>query len=127
MAGNSATPPNRMGIFNAIGKHRLYTALYGMRVFRGIRARALSDEAVVEAAVPQALTSIGALETLLGDGAFLAGASPSLADLHLIPIYDYVRQTPEGERLFAGAPNLGRWWAGIAERPSVTKTTPRLE
>ena len=84
------------------------------------------DEAVVAEAVPQATTSLEALEVLIDGSEFLAGGALSLADLHLAPIYDYFSQTPEGETALAGTPNLRRWWTGMSQRASVRKTKPSL-
>ena len=84
------------------------------------------DEAVVADAVPRAQTSVAALDGLIGGNAYLAGAAPSLADLHLVPVYDYLRQTPEGESMLAGAANLARWWESMSGRASVTATVPSL-
>ena len=56
----------------------------------------------------------------------VAGEAPGLADLHLVPIYDYFAQTPEGETLLAEAPTLRRWWERMNTRPSVVKTRPDL-
>ncbi len=84
------------------------------------------DEAVIAEAVPQATTSVEALEALIGEKNFFAGTTLSLADLHVAPIYDYFSQTPEGETALQGTPNLRRWWAGMSERASVRKTKPAL-
>ncbi len=84
------------------------------------------DEDVVAAAVPQATTSVEALEALLDGNEFFAGDKLSLADLHVVPIYDYFSQTPEGEAALAGAPNLRRWWDAISQRESVERTKPAL-
>jgi glutathione S-transferase len=85
-----------------------------------------ADEAAIKAALPQARTSVAALEKLLDGNAYLAGDRLSLADLLLIPIYDYISQTPEGEKLLAGAPNLRRWWEKVRTRESVVGTKPKL-
>lgn len=85
-----------------------------------------ADESVIETAVPEARACISALEDLLGDKVYLAGDTLSRADLFLVPVYDYLSQTPEGENLLAAAPNLQRWWNSISTRPSVEKTTPSL-
>lgn len=85
-----------------------------------------TDEAVIEAALANAETSVGVFDAMLGEADFLAGGDLSLADLHLAPIHDYFRATPEGERLLAGADNLARWWQAMSARPSVVKTTPDL-
>lgn len=84
------------------------------------------DEAAIEGAVPMAQTCVDALESLLSDDLYMIGDSISLADLHVIPVFDYYRQTPEGEKLLANAPKLGRWWAAVGERESVAKTAPSL-
>jgi glutathione S-transferase len=84
------------------------------------------DEAAIADAVPTARKCVDAIENAIGDGPFLAGASLSLADLHVIPVYDYFRQTPEGERALANAPKLERWWGTVGERGSVAKTAPSL-
>ncbi len=84
------------------------------------------DEAAIEAAVPEARTCVTALEALIGDQSYLAGDSLSRADLLLIPVYDYLSQTPEGEKLLEAAPNLRRWWDLVRARPSVEKTAPKL-
>ncbi len=84
------------------------------------------DEAVVAEAVPQATTSVEALDALMGGNEFFAGGTLSLADLHVAPVYDYFRQTPEGETALGGTPNLRRWWDAISQRESVQKTTPAL-
>jgi glutathione S-transferase len=84
------------------------------------------DEAAIAAALPKAETALGALEQLIDGNRYLAGDRLSLADLLLIPIYDYVRQTPEGEKLLQATPNLRRWWDEVRTRPSVEKTRPKL-
>ena len=84
------------------------------------------DEAAIAAALPKAETALGALEQLIDGNRYLAGDRLSLADLLLIPIYDYVRQTPEGEKLLQATPNLRRWWDEVRTRPSVEKTRPAL-
>ncbi len=85
-----------------------------------------ADEAVIAAALPQAETCVKALEQLIDGNRYLAGDRLSLADLLLIPVYDYVSKTPEGQKLLAGAPNLQRWWDSVRTRPAVEKTKPRL-
>ena len=48
------------------------------------------DEAVIEAAVPEVGTAMGVLNGMLGERNHLVGDAVSLADLHLVPIYDYL-------------------------------------
>jgi glutathione S-transferase len=85
-----------------------------------------ADEQVIAAGIPKAETAIAALEKIIGNNAYLAGDSVSLADLLLVPIYDYMTQIPEGQKLLAKAPNLQRWWDSVSTRPSLAKTKPAL-
>ncbi len=85
-----------------------------------------ADEAAIEDALPRARTTLAALESLNGGQSYLVGDSLSLADLTLVPVYDYLSQTPEGEKLLDEAPNLRAWWDRIKDRPSVVKNTPQL-
>ena len=85
-----------------------------------------TDEAVITAAMPTAELSLQAFESLLGNHAFLAGDSLSLADLHLAPVLAYFSGTPEGQGLLPACPQLTRWWAAVSARPSMTKTQPQL-
>jgi glutathione S-transferase len=84
------------------------------------------DEEVVAEAVPLATASVEALEALIDGNEFFAGDKISLADLHVIPIYDFFSQTPEGEVALGGTPNLRSWWNAISQRESVQKTKPVL-
>ncbi len=85
-----------------------------------------ADEAVIAEALPKAAQALGVLNAMIGDRAHLVGDALSLADLHLVPVYDYFRQTPDGQGVLADMSGLQRWWDGIAARPSVTATTPQL-
>ena len=93
--------------------------------FVAMREGSTPDQAAIDAAIPEARQALEALEALFL-GEFLAGKQLSLADLHLVPIYDYFRQTPEGESLLSGAPRLSRWWATLSRRDSVEATAPVL-
>ncbi len=85
-----------------------------------------TDEAAVKAALPDAQRSVNALERIIGSNKFVAGDALTLGDLHLVPVYDYLSQTPEGEDMLADAPGLRGWWQGFKDRPSVVKTRPKL-
>jgi glutathione S-transferase len=85
-----------------------------------------ADEDAIAAAIPQAETAVAALEKLIGGNPYLAGDRLSLADLLLIPVYDYIAQTPEGQKMLAKAPNLQRWWDTVRTRPAVATTRPAL-
>lgn len=85
-----------------------------------------SDEAAIAEALPKAETCLEALEGQLGNSPYLAGDRLSLADLLLVPIYDYLAKTPEGQKLLEATPNLRRWWDDIRTRPTVENTKPSL-
>lgn len=81
------------------------------------------DEAAVAAAVGPARVAVGALAALQDGAPFLAGAAPSLADLHLLPHMDFLARSPEGAEMLARHPALLRWLDAMRERPSVAATT----
>jgi glutathione S-transferase len=113
---------------NIIGGYA-YPAMIGQIVIQRLVMPMLgstADEEAIAAAIPQAETAVAALEKLIDGKAYLAGDRLSLADLLLIPVYDYISQTPEGQKMLAKAPNLQRWWETVRERPSVAKTRPAL-
>jgi glutathione S-transferase len=85
-----------------------------------------TDEGEIAAALPKAETALTALEQLIDGNPYLAGDRLSLADLLLIPIYDYIVQIPDGQKLLEATPNLRRWWDRVRSRPSVAKTKPAL-
>jgi glutathione S-transferase len=81
-----------------------------------------ADEAVISAAVPEIAKNMNVLEQLRGDNTFLAGDQVTLADLHLVPIYDYFQSTPESEAIIEKIPGLNAWWDEIRGRASVQNT-----
>jgi glutathione S-transferase len=114
-----------IGIINSYG----YPAMIGQIVMQRMVMPMLGespDEGAIAAAVPRAETSVAALEKLIDGHAYVAGDRLSLADLLLIPVYDYFAQVPEGQKILAKAPNLQRWWDRVHTRPSVEKTRPSL-
>ncbi len=80
------------------------------------------DEARIAAALLRARTCLAALESLMGEGPWLAGERLSLADLRAVPFFALVRQAPEGARLLADTPGLARWFEAMAARPSAVAT-----
>ena len=81
-----------------------------------------TDEAAIAAAIPEAERCLGALEDLIGEADFLAGASFTLADAHAVPMFDYFLRTGEGRELMATRPRLSAWWSRVKGRPCVTAT-----
>lgn len=85
------------------------------------------DETKIAAALPRARTCLAAIETLMGDSAYLAGPQVSLADLRAAPMIAKFRVAPEGAQLLAEFPGLARWWDGMAERPSLAATRTPMD
>lgn len=72
----------------------------------------------VEAAVPMARSCADALEALVATP-YLTGETLSLADLRLMPHFDWLRLTPEGKTILAGKSKLTQWFRRVSERPSA--------
>ncbi len=124
-ARDRALMTQAISIVNGYGYPCMIGQIFMQRAVMPLLGEA-SDETAIETAVPEAQTCLAALEDLIGDRAFLGGDGLSRADLLLVPVYDYLSQTPEGEKLLSGTPNLRRWWESLRTRPSVEKTKPNL-
>lgn len=85
-----------------------------------------SDQARVGKALATAKTCLRAMEDILGDAQWLAGASLSLADLHVAPMFAYFSQASEGRELLSQHPHLSAWWSRMAAQPSMEHTEPEL-
>ena len=81
------------------------------------------DEAAIAAAMPKAHIVFNELSRLLSDQPYFAGDKLSLADLHIVPQFDFLSQTPEWTSLTASNPNLVAWLSRLNERASVKATT----
>jgi glutathione S-transferase len=84
------------------------------------------DRAVIDAAVPQIKSQLEVFDRAYGPRNLLAGDTVTLADLLLAPIIFSLGMFPEGKVLLAGAPNVTRAHAWMAERPSFKSTMPKL-
>ena len=114
-----------LSILNSYGYPACITSIFIPRVVVPM-LDGETDESVISEALPNAEKSMNALEKIIGSNPYMAGNELSLADLHLVPVYEYLSQTPEGEKMLAGAPNLRRWWGAMNQRTSVQKTRPQL-
>ena len=85
-----------------------------------------TDRNAVDIAQKQIKTGFTALEQLVTDTEFLIAEQLSLADLHLLPLIDYLTLTPGGNDLLAPYPRLHQWWSRIRLRQSVVDTSPDL-
>ena len=81
------------------------------------------DEGAIAAAMPKARQVFAELSRLLGDQAWLAGETFTLADLMIAPQLDFFSMTPEWGPLTAEAPNLVTWLGRVNARQSFKVTT----
>jgi glutathione S-transferase len=81
-----------------------------------------ADEAKIHAGVATSATCLRAIDALMDDGPYLAGDALTLADLHAVPIFAYLRLTAEGRELIRQNPRLECWWNVMSGRPSVAST-----
>ena len=84
------------------------------------------DDAIVAESIPQVEKALAELAKLMGAGPWFAGASMSLADLFLAPVFAYFSGTPEAAGLMAAHPALVAWWAAMSVRPSMAATEPQF-
>ncbi|MBS0411520.1 MAG: glutathione S-transferase family protein [Proteobacteria bacterium] len=97
---------------SGIGWNRIICPMMGLPV----------DEAAVAAAIEPSRVCLKALDAILGDQPFMAGAALSLADLMLLAHLDFLPQSPEGGALLAETPRLGAWLARMQARPAAQAT-----
>jgi len=81
------------------------------------------DEAIIASGLAGFARFAPVLEAALEDKTFLLGDTLCLADLSLAT--DVALAAPGGIDL-EPYPNIRRWYAGMAKRPSMQKTAPRL-
>jgi glutathione S-transferase len=82
----------------------------------------VSEEAVA-GALDGARRCVGEIGRLLGGEPWLAGGSPSLADLLLAPQMSMFALAPEGAEMLREHGNLRDWLARMEARPSMQATT----
>lgn len=85
-----------------------------------------TDENCIKEALPKVKTFLECLNGMVDDSGYMAGGSLSLADLHVVPVYDYISQTPDAASIISGTPKLSAWWEKMSARESVQKTKPSL-
>src|SRR5215831_12811867 len=79
-----------IGILDSYAYRTLVWDIFVERVRAPAQGRA-PDEARVAAALPRAATALAALSDIIDGNAFLAGATPTLADCHAAPMIVYGR------------------------------------
>ena len=106
-----------------------YGAMIGKLVWQRIvtpMTGGTPDEAVVKEALPTIRICLAEFERILGDSQWFGGASISLGDLHLAPIFAYMVNTPESEDLMKSHGKLAKWWERMSARDSMAKTQPKF-
>jgi glutathione S-transferase len=83
-----------------------------------------TDEAKVQASLPQVKLCLGEIARLAGDQQFLAGDALTLADLMVIPPLIYFKKFPEGVAQLAELPTLAAWVNRMEARQSLQVTRP---
>lgn len=112
-------------VLDSYGWEPMVISVFAQRVVVPMRG-GVPDEAVIDAALPQAERVLATVDGLMGEEEFLCGGAISLADLHLAPILDYFARTGDGRAALEHHPRLSAWWGRIQERPSVARTRPNL-
>ncbi|MGH7284001.1 MAG: glutathione S-transferase family protein [Polyangiaceae bacterium] len=79
-------------------------------------------EAVLENATKGLDVTCGVMDTRLAESPFLAGKDFSIAEISMMPYFEYAMTTP-AKATFAKYPHVMQWWNKIAERPAWAKTT----
>lgn len=83
------------------------------------------DEAVLDAAIPEAKKQLALLEATLKNSAYLADDSATLADFVLYPMIAYLGIVPEAS-LLADYPAVSAWKARMEEKDSVKASAPPM-
>jgi glutathione S-transferase len=105
-------------LFPGVGNVIVFHRVVGPRVM-GLTP----DEAAIAAAMPKARTVFNELARLLGEQAYFAGDTMSLADLMVAPAVEFFTHTPEWSELGAPHANLVAWLSRMEARPSMKATT----
>jgi glutathione S-transferase len=82
------------------------------------------DRAVIETVTPTLRQHIALLDKAVAATGYLAGKQYSFADMNLMPILYYVRQSPEGGEAIAKANHLAGYYERHATRPAFKNTVP---
>lgn len=115
-----------MKVVDAYGYPPLIGTLVVQRLVMPKLGETPNEQAITEA-IPEARKALGELEKLIAGPDVAVGDRLSLADLHLVPVLDYLATTaPEGPELLEGAPRIKALYESLARRDSVRQTRPSL-
>ncbi len=84
------------------------------------------DQANADRSAQQIVAGFRALAALLPGTSCLVADQLTLADLHLVPLFDYLAMTPGGDELIQSQAALEQWWSAIRQRDSVQQTAVDL-
>jgi glutathione S-transferase len=82
------------------------------------------DRAAIDAMQPELAREVEVLDEALAGNGHLVGDKLTIADLYLLPMIAYLKQTPEGGQLVAKAKNLSAFFDRHAQRASFKATEP---
>jgi len=82
------------------------------------------DRTAVEGGLAAMRRELEILNGGLARGPYFCGSEPTMPDLLLVPILDYVRRMPEGSQAFDALPNLRRLMSAFEQRDSYRVTMP---
>ncbi len=95
----------------------IVTGLVTERLLPPLEGRSC-DETKIASFTTRTVRHLEIIEVEFASNPYLAGASPSIADLMLTPIVHYLMQTPE-RNLLSAHPRLSDWYARMTTRPSA--------
>ncbi|HEY0625873.1 MAG TPA: glutathione S-transferase family protein [Allosphingosinicella sp.] len=105
-----------LGILDCYGWPSIGAILLN-RILRPMFLNEAPIEAEIEAALPQARTTVQAFADLMDEGGpFLCGERPGIADIMIYQIMAYFIQTAEGAPMIAEHPRFAAWIEQMAER-----------
>ncbi len=82
------------------------------------------DRAAIEGGLPAMRRELEILDGGFEHGTFFCGSEPTMPDLLLVPILEYVRRMPEGGQAMAARPHLLRLMSAFEDRESYRTTMP---
>ncbi|UPK40004.1 glutathione S-transferase family protein [Bradyrhizobium sp. 186] len=114
-----------MSIADSYAYWPLVRQVFSHGVFRPL-TKVQADANEFQKGLEAAPRVLSALEKAAGEGQYLCGNQPSLADIHLAPMIGYFVLAPEGKTLLHKHRRLSDWWAGFSKRSAFVDTTPQL-
>ena len=85
-----------------------------------------TDEARLVAALPRAKVCLDEIARLLGDNAYMAGDTISIADLMIAPHLAFAPMVEDTRPVLNSHPNLLRWIERMNDRPSMKATADEV-